>query len=127
MGQGLLTASADPRIGPLVNERYRLLRKLGEGGMGTVYEGEHALLGRKVAIKCLHSHHAAKEDMVARFEREAMAANAIRHPNIVEVTDMGRFDDGAIFLVMELLAGEDLASVLARERALSVARTVEIV
>ncbi len=121
-----LAAAPDLRIGQHIQDRYRIVRKLGEGGMGAVYEGEHLLIRRKVAIKCLHVQFASNSEMVARFQREAMAANAIRHPNIVEVTDMGRFDDGAIYMVLEFLEGCDVASVLQANRALPVSRAVHI-
>ncbi len=121
-----LAAAPDTRIGKTVSERYRIVRKLGEGGMGAVYEGEHLLLQRKVAIKALHTQFSTNAEMVGRFQREAMAANAIRHPNIVEVTDMGRFEDGAVFMVLEFLEGCDLGTVIARERALPLSRTVHI-
>src|SRR5262245_52518381 len=124
MSGQMMAAPPDPRLGQLVHDRYRILRKLGEGGMGAVYEGEHTLIQRRVAIKCLHAQFAANPEMVARFQREAMAANATRHPNIVEVTDMGRFDDGAVFMVLEFLEGRDLGSLLHEERALPIARTV---
>ncbi len=102
----------DPRIGAVLQDRYRILRKLGEGGMGAVYEGEHLLIGRRVAIKCLHAHYASNPEVVARFQREALAATAIGHPNIIECTDMGRFPDGAPFMVLEFLGGRDWATEL---------------
>ncbi len=124
--EDLLIPAPDLRIGQIVHERYRIVRKLGEGGFGAVYEGEHQLIQRRVAIKCLHAHLASNADVLARFRREAMATNAIRHPNIVEVTDMGRFDDGTVFMVLELLEGRDLAACL-DEGTLSIARVVHIV
>ena len=93
--------------------RYRILRRLGEGGMGAVYEAEHTALGRRVAIKVLHAHVAKMPDAVKRFAREARAAAEIGHPNIVEVFDTGTYL-GEPFLVMELLRGETLADRLAR-------------
>ncbi|MDB4932921.1 MAG: Protein kinase [Myxococcaceae bacterium] len=96
--------------------RYRILRKLGEGGMGTVYEAEHTALGKRIAIKMLHAHVAKLPDAVRRFAREARAAAEIGHPNIVEVFDTGtHFDEP--FLVMELLRGETLADRLSRPEA----------
>lgn len=97
----------DPRIGMVLQDRYRIVRKLGSGGMGAVYEGEHILIKRRVAIKVLHSQFAQNPEIVARFQREAQAATSIGHPNIVEVTDMGRFPDGTAFMVLEFLEGRD--------------------
>jgi serine/threonine protein kinase len=102
-------SAQDPRIGMVLQDRYRIVRKLGDGGMGSVYEGEHVLIKRKVAIKVLHSQFAQNPEIVARFHREAEAATAIGHPNIVEVTDMGRFPDGTAFMVLEFLHGRDWA------------------
>lgn len=108
MGEGELGASADdPRIGMVLQDRYRVVRKIGEGGMGSVYEGEHVLIRRRVAIKCLHAQLATNPEIVARFHREAHAATSIGQQNIVEVTDMGRFDDGSVFMVLEYLDGRD--------------------
>jgi serine/threonine protein kinase len=122
----LLAPARDTRIGAIVQDRYRVLRKLGEGGMGAVYEGEHTVIKRKVAIKCLHAQYATDPEMVARFHREAMATNAIRHPNIVEVTDMGRFEDGAVFMVLEFLEGRELTNLLKSQGALPLSRVVHI-
>lgn len=128
MSETLLAASTrDPRIGQIVQDRYRIVRKIGEGGMGAVYEGEHTVIRRKVAIKCLHAQYATNQEMVNRFQREAMAANTVRHPNIVEVTDMGRFDDGAVFMVLEYLEGSELSGLLTKEGALPLSRVVHII
>ncbi|AKF08793.1 serine/threonine-protein kinase [Sandaracinus amylolyticus] len=117
---------ADPRIGMMLQDRYRILRKLGEGGMGSVYEGEHVLIKRRVAIKCLHSHYANSPDIVARFHREALAATSIGHPNIIECTDMGRFPDGAFFMVLEFLDGRDWAADLATTGPQPLGRVVHV-
>ena len=103
------STSADPRIGQVLQERYRIVRKLGEGGMGAVYEGEHVLIKRRVAIKVLHPQFAQKPEIAARFHREAQAATSIGHPNIIEVTDMGAFPDGTAYMVLEFLEGRDFA------------------
>ena len=97
----------DPRLGMVLQERYRIVRKLGDGGMGAVYEGEHVLIKRRVAIKVLHAQFAQNPEIVARFQREAEAATSIGHPNIIEVTDMGRFPDGTAYMVLEFLEGRD--------------------
>jgi serine/threonine-protein kinase len=101
------------RLGHVLGN-YRLTRKLGEGGVGTVYEGEHVRLGRKMAIKVLHPETASAETIV-RFFNEARAVNQIRHPNIVDVEDFVTTDAGDHYLIMELLHGEDLRTVLSRE------------
>ncbi len=106
--------------------RYRILRSLGEGGMGAVYEAEHTALGRRVAIKVLHAHVARVPDAVRRFEREARAAAEIGHPNIVEVFDVGTHL-GEPFLVMELLRGETLADRLSRPELIDARAACRIV
>ncbi|MCZ7680092.1 MAG: serine/threonine protein kinase [Sandaracinaceae bacterium] len=116
----------DPRIGTVLQDRYRIVRKLGEGGMGAVYEGEHVLIKRRVAIKVLHSQFAQNPDIVARFHREAEAATSIGHPNIVEVTDMGSFPDGTAYMVLELLQGRDWARDIDREGPQPLGKIVHI-
>ncbi|MBX3252280.1 MAG: protein kinase [Myxococcales bacterium] len=108
MTEGLFQPSGvDPKIGMVLQDRYRIIRLLGEGGMGAVYEGEHVLIKKRVAIKCLHGQFATNPEIVARFHREALAATSIGHQNIIEVTDMGRFPDGTVFMVLEYLEGRD--------------------
>ncbi len=112
----------------VVQGRYRILQRLGAGGMGTVYLGEHLLIRRKVAIKTLHTHHAQNPDIVERFHREALAATSVGNPHIVEVLDMGYFeDDGAPFMALEYLEGRDLGDLIAREGPLPIGRVVRIV
>jgi tRNA A-37 threonylcarbamoyl transferase component Bud32 len=98
--------------------RYRLLRRLGQGGMGEVFEAEHVDLGTRVAIKLMHPDISADESAVRALLREGRAAAAIRHPNVVQVLDVGT-EQGRPYLVMELLEGEDLAKRLRREGALT--------
>jgi serine/threonine-protein kinase len=100
--------------GALLDGRYRIVRLLGEGGMGSVYLASHVGLGRDVAIKFLHADLASRDEMVGRFHREAQAAAAIRHKNIIEVFDVGMSPQGEPFLVMEYLEGESLAGLLKR-------------
>jgi hypothetical protein len=104
---------------------YRLIRKLGEGGVGTVYEGEHIRLGRKMALKVLHTE-TANAEVIVRFFNEARAVNEIRHPNIVDVEDFVTAETGEHYLIMELLIGEDLRSVLSREGVMNPARVSTI-
>ncbi len=96
-------------IGP-----YRIVRKLGEGGMGAVWLGEHALLGRRAAIKVLLREFSSNEEIVQRFFNEAKAVTAIADPGIVQVFDFGYHTDGSAFLVMEVLEGEAMDARLKR-------------
>ncbi len=105
--------------------RYRLEQPLGQGGMGTVYAGVHQDLGKRAAVKTLHRSHERSVDVQMRFLREAQAASRIRHPNIVDVYDVGT-QEGRAYLVMELLEGESLALLLRREAPLSVQRTADL-
>jgi serine/threonine-protein kinase len=100
-------------IGRTINN-YRIRAEIGQGGMGTVYVAEHPFMGRKAAIKILRRAYVADEAMVALFMNEARAANAIRHPNIVDIIDVGRLDDGQPYLMMEFLDGETLGDRLQR-------------
>jgi eukaryotic-like serine/threonine-protein kinase len=96
-------------VGDLVDGKYRLLRVIGEGGWGIVFEGENARTLRRVAIKILRARADLTADIRDRFEREAQAAGRIGSEHIVEVFDLGTLTDGSHYMVMELLAGEDLA------------------
>ena len=87
---------------------YRVLSLLGEGGMGAVYLAEHPGIGRRVAVKVLHKQFTGDEQLLGRLLNEARAANAIRHPNIIEILDSGMREDDLPPLVMELLEGESL-------------------
>jgi eukaryotic-like serine/threonine-protein kinase len=95
--------------GDVIDGKYRIVRLIGEGGMGAVYEGENARIHRKVAIKVLHSGVASDADAVARFEREAQAAGRIGSEHIVEVLDLGNLADGDRYMVMEYMDGDSLA------------------
>jgi serine/threonine-protein kinase len=108
------------RLGHVLGN-YRLLKKLGEGGVGTVYEGEHVRLGRKMALKVLHPDLASAE-VIARFFNEARAVNAIKHPNILDVEDFVTAETGEHYLIMELLQGEDLRTVISRDGLLAPSR-----
>lgn len=96
---------------------YRIVRLLGEGGMGAVYEARQEPLDRRVAIKTLHAEHAKNKESIARFFNEAKVLSRLEHPSIVQVSDFGYADDGAAYLAMEYLRGQSLA---ARLRELSI-------
>lgn len=102
-----------PEPGHLVADRYQLLRKLGQGGMGTVWVAEDRTLRRNVAVKMVSAHLAGSSQTVERFKREAQALARLRSPHVVEVHDFG-VHRGSPFMVMELLEGEDLAARLER-------------
>jgi tRNA A-37 threonylcarbamoyl transferase component Bud32 len=106
---------------------YTLVSQLGEGGMGVVYVGENASLGRRVAIKVLHPEFASQPAIVNRFFNEARAANLIRHPSIVDIHDFGHAADGSAYIIMELLDGESLARRLHRDGTLPPAVAVRVV
>ncbi|HXU06515.1 MAG TPA: protein kinase [Polyangia bacterium] len=112
--------------GRVIDSRYRVLRKIGEGGMGTVYAAEHVEIGKIVAIKILHPHYSTEQELVERFRREARAASRIGHPNIIDVMDFGTTDDGCAYFIMEHLDGIDLADVLSHERRLDPNRACQI-
>jgi eukaryotic-like serine/threonine-protein kinase len=112
-------------IGSVVNGKYRLARLLGDGGMGSVFEAQHAGLGTRVAIKVLHQDLARRTGLVERFLQEARVAAQIRNPHVVQVTDVDRTADGQAYIVMELLEGEPLSSVLERQPKLPIATACE--
>lgn len=113
------------RPGEIVGERYEIIRLLGEGGMGAVFEARHRVLGRVVAIKVLKPDLALNEQFAARFLQEARSAAELHHKNIVELTDYG-VDRNRPFMVMEYLKGESFDGLLHREGPLTVARTLAI-
>jgi serine/threonine-protein kinase len=106
--------------------RYEVIRRIGEGGMGAVYEARHTLIGKRVAVKVLLEKLVSKSDFVARLLQEARLASSIGHENIVDVTDFGTTDDGRSFVVMEFLDGESLAELTMREAPLPIERSLRI-
>ncbi|MBW2278082.1 MAG: serine/threonine protein kinase, partial [Deltaproteobacteria bacterium] len=112
--------------GDILEGKYVIGPRLGAGGMGVVYQGEHITLGMQVAIKVLHPSEADDPTMIARFKAEARSAAAIRHQNVVEVTDFGLTPDRRPFFVMTHLKGESLSERLDRSVALTDRETVEI-
>ena len=113
----------DPEIGALrkaTGNRYRILRRLGSGGMATVYHALHERLERPLVVKVLHRQLAAEAEMRERFRREAEAAARLTHPHVCPIEDFGEMDD-LVYLVMPYLAGGSLADRLARERSIGAA------
>jgi serine/threonine protein kinase len=118
--------AGDPLVGQVVSARYRVVRLLGEGGMGQVFEAEQIAIEKKVALKVLKAELSLRADVVERFHREAVSACRIKHPNVVDVFDLGQLADGRFYLAMELLEGRDLAQLLAESAPLSPARGVDL-
>ena len=105
---------------------YRILNKIGTGGMGAVYLAEHPLIGKRVALKVIHRELASNRDVVSRFFQEARAVNKIGNEHIVEIHDFGQTPEGDHFFIMEYLEGQTLASVLAREAKVEIMRALHI-
>jgi serine/threonine-protein kinase len=103
-------------VGQIIEGKYRIVRLLGEGGMGAVYEGENARIKRRVAIKVLHAGFTENREVTQRFEREAQAAGRIGNEHILEVIDLGSLPSGDHFIVMEYLDGEPLSARIKREK-----------
>ena len=116
----------DPLLGRTLGGRYRLERKLGEGGMGAVYEAEHTGLGKHFAVKVLLDMFTKQRDVLLRFQQEARTASTIGHENIIDIVDIGEEKDGRWYIVMELLKGHDLAHALRDGGALPPARAASI-
>jgi len=105
---------------------YKIVRAIGEGGMGTVYLAEHPTIGKRVAVKMLRPDLGTDPGLVSRFFQEARSVNEIRHPNIVDISDFGKTEDGIVYLVMELLEGRSLRDRLNAEGALPLTVAVTI-
>src|SRR5580658_265550 len=103
-------------LGTILSGRYRIDKIIGEGGMGVVYAAEHLHIRKRVAVKILHPEMSRMPEVVARFEREAMAAAHIDHPNVAAATDFGKLDDGSFFLVLEYVEGRSLRDLIVEGR-----------
>jgi eukaryotic-like serine/threonine-protein kinase len=126
-GQTLRSAApASDLVGQVIADRYHVVKKLGEGGMGQVYLAEHVKMGRRSAIKVMNPSMVHDPDAVARFNREASNASRITHPNVCAIYDFGETPDGLIYLAMEFIEGEPLTDLIAREGALPLPRATAI-
>jgi serine/threonine-protein kinase len=117
---------ADPLIGRLIAERYRVLELIGRGGMGVVYKAEHARIGKVLALKLLTGELTRDQEQVARFKREALMSSRLSHPNTVQVFDFGEAD-GLAYLAMEYVRGRDLGVIVSESGRLDPQRTAKIV
>ncbi|MFK8000476.1 MAG: serine/threonine-protein kinase [Polyangiales bacterium] len=123
----LMDQSADPLVGRLLDDRYRLHKVLGRGGAGTVFRAELETIGKPVAIKVLRKVDEDQDKAFARFEREARAASKLGEAHIIDIFDFGYTPDGFAFLVMELLQGEDLAELLARRGCIPLHEAIPLI
>jgi serine/threonine-protein kinase len=113
-------------VGSIIADRYHVLRKLGEGGMGTVFLAEHVKMGRKSAVKVMNPGMKHDADAISRFNREASNASKINHPNVCAVYDFGETSEGMIYLAMEFIEGPPLTKVIEEQGALPPLRAAEI-
>ena len=111
--------------GQKINDRYQIIRSIGEGGMANVYLAYDTILDRNVAVKILRGDLADDEKFVRKFQREAISASSLSHPNIVEVYDVGE-DDGKYFIVMEYVDGRTLKSLIKKRGALTLPEVIDI-
>ncbi|HZI10704.1 MAG TPA: serine/threonine-protein kinase [Myxococcus sp.] len=118
---------ADEYVGKTIALKYRVEALIGEGGMGKVYRARQLALDKMVVLKVLRHTLLSDERTVARFQREAKAASRLNHPNSISVLDFGQAEDGALFIAMEYVAGQDLHQILSREWPLPEARVVRII
>lgn len=123
---GDLETEAQALVGALVADRYRVEALLGEGAMGAVYRAEHIHMQKAVALKVLHSTTSQNPEVVRRFEREAVAAGRVEHPNVAGATDFGRLEDGSFYLVLEFIDGQSLGQLIENEAPLEVERACRI-
>ncbi len=117
----------DPLVGELIDGKYRVLRRIGAGGMGAVYEGRHEAINRRVAIKVMLPHIAHDPKVKQRFLNEARIGGELGQENIVEVTDLGELPSGAPYLIMEYLQGRNLSQLIKAQGPLPLGMAVEIV
>ena len=113
--------------GTVLRDTYEIVRRIGQGGMGDVYEAKHARLTGRYAVKVLPPEFALNEAVLSRFHREAQIASGLQHPNIVQVIDFHETDDGTPYLVMEFLDGEDLAAWMDRRGPIPLAEAMPLV
>src|SRR5487761_2460788 len=122
-------AAPDPLIGRTLGGKFKIVKLIGEGGMGAVYVGEQALgqHTRKVAIKTLHAHLSRDEKIRTRFQREVGTLATLEHPNTVQVFDFGTTEDGVLYIIMEFVLGRSIADVLEKEGPMPASRAEKII
>ena len=123
---GVPAVPGDPFIGKILADRYRVLRTLGEGGMGRVYLAEHVRMGRLSAVKVMSPALAPTPEAISRFNREASNASRINHPNVAAIYDFGETEDGTLYLAMEYVEGRTLTAILREGGPLVPVRAAEL-
>lgn len=119
-------SSGDPLIGVTLDGRYTVRRRIGEGGMGIVYEAEHAIIGKRVALKVLRRDYSSRPDVVERFKQEAQSASRVDSPHIIDISDFGETPEGDSYFVMEFLDGEDLSNRIREGQSLNADLAIDI-
>jgi serine/threonine-protein kinase len=119
-------SSSTDLVGTIIAERYHIIKKLGEGGMGQVYLAEHVKMGRKSAVKVMNPGMVQNVDAISRFNREAQNASRINHPNVAGIYDFGETAEGLVYLAMEFVEGKPLTDVIKEHGALPPLRASEI-
>jgi eukaryotic-like serine/threonine-protein kinase len=119
--------NAPVRPGTIIGSKFALLRLIGEGAAGAVYEAEDTVMGRRVALKLLHPQYATHPELVHRFRREAQAAATIDHPNIVTVHELGQRKDGTLYIVQEYLRGENVREGLDARGAFELTAALDVI
>ncbi len=118
--------AGDPYIGQEIIGQFRIVQRIGKGGMGAVYKAEQPAMGRFVAVKILHRNLASRSDLVTRFRREARAMSRLTHPNTARVFLYGQLDNGALYIVMEYLKGLNLHQITKRQGPMALDRAARI-
>ncbi|MCA9522397.1 MAG: serine/threonine protein kinase [Myxococcales bacterium] len=130
-GSALVTVSIggdrDPMVGQVLDGRFSIERRLGQGGMGTVYRAEQISMQRAVAVKIMQQHLSSDPTAVQRFFREARAASMLSHPNSITTYDFGQTSEGYLYIAMEFLDGVSLSSVLEEQKTLTFAEALEVI
>jgi tRNA A-37 threonylcarbamoyl transferase component Bud32 len=127
---GTALRSSNPQgdiVGSIVHEKFHVMKKLGEGGMGAVYLAEHVKMGRKVALKVMNPGMHQDPDAIARFNREAKNASQLNHPNVCAIYDFGETPEGMIYLAMEFIEGSSLSGIIEKAGALPASRAASII
>jgi serine/threonine-protein kinase len=120
------TGTGDSLLGKVIADRYLLIEKIGQGGSGTIYRGEHTTLRKRVAVKILHAQLSSDDTALERFRRVATTVAELDNDHILQVLDFGRTEDNRLFFAMEYLEGETLTKVLERDKQLSIPRAIDV-